>query len=559
MANIRFNVGGENNTMNPADRAKASDQVPPASPNSPWFLRNLSQYNRPPSNFASPNRMDYAAELQSDAINRARKANEELNLRIALQETEKQRLAQESSIVPSGLQETGIFGDIASGVKGFFAPPKPLFTPEQSAERNKNRPSMDSVLAAATERMSAESGIGLPLPENFVKDANILKQRGIDVEPIYRGGKVFGYVPKGNPGPDRPGYEQSPILDSNEQILGYEYIKLAQAPTLEEFENASQPGSQVTPTGGLTGFVSIYDEIKALENSFSTRKTKVAEEVWGTPVKETVTNPDGSTYEKLVWGTNGMEYLGLNPGQIYAALPPAPAADAPYEDFKKYRNRLVETIKAPLYTPDSLDTIWNNLGIKGIKEFQRAALKARLYDTNDPVTFGAVSDKEYTLMQGLMERANMNGTTWEKQMELMVQHGEIVKARGGGGGGGGGGSGGTSVYTQVTFNNTSMAQARSTLTAVLKDALGRMPSEQELTDFIAMLNEAESKSPTRTVTRTTKTGDNTRAVARTTPSVVDPEQMAQEFAADIGGGAPMAAKKETDYLMGYLNSLGGLG
>ena len=334
---------------------------------------------------------------------------------------------------------------------------------------------------------------------------------------------------------------------------------MAQAPTLEEFENASQPGSQVTPTGGLTGFVSIYDEIKALENSFSTRKTKVAEEVWGTPVKETVTNPDGSTYEKLVWGTNGMEYLGLNPGQIYAPPPPAPAADAPYEDFVNYRNRLQRTVKAPLYTPDSLDSVFYNIGIKGIKDFQRAALKARLYDTNDTVTFGEISNKEYTLMQGLMERANMNGTTWEKQMELMVQHGEIVKARGGGGGGGGGGSGGTSVYTQVTFNNTSMAQARSTLTAVLKDALGRMPSEQELTDFIAMLNEAESKSPTRTVTRTTKTGDNTRAVARTTPSVVDPEQMAQEFAADIGGGAPMGAKKETDYLMGYLNSLGGLG
>jgi hypothetical protein len=104
-----------------------------------------------------------------------------------------------------------------------------------------------------------------------------------------------------------------------------------------------------------------------------------------------------------------------------------------------------------------------------------------------------------------------------------------------------------------------MAQARTTLTAVLKDALGRMPSEQELADFIAMLNEAESKSPTKTVTRTTKTGDNTRAVARTTPSGVDPQQMAEEFAADIGGGAPRAAKAETDYLMGYLSSLGGVG
>ena len=74
MANIRFNVGGKNATMNPADKAMASGQVPPAAANSTWFLKNLSQYNRPPSNFAGPNRMDYAAQLQAEAIERARKA-----------------------------------------------------------------------------------------------------------------------------------------------------------------------------------------------------------------------------------------------------------------------------------------------------------------------------------------------------------------------------------------------------------------------------------------------------------------------------------------------------
>jgi hypothetical protein len=34
--------------------------------------------------------------------------------------------------------------------------------------------------------------------------------------------------------------------------------------------------------------------------------------------------------------------------------------------------------------------------------------------------------------------------------------------------------------------------------------------------------------------------------------------LAEEFAAGIDGGVPMTAKKETDYLMGYLNSLGGV-
>ena len=85
-----------------------------------------------------------------------------------------------------------------------------------------------------------------------------------------------------------------------------------------------------------------------------------------------------------------------------------------------------------------------------------------------------------------------------------------------------------------------------------------MPTEQELADFIAMLNEAESKDPTKTVARTTGGGGRTRTVSRTTPGSVDPQQMAQEFAEQIGGGAPSTAKRETDYLMGYLNSLGGL-
>ena len=75
---------------------------------------------------------------------------------------------------------------------------------------------------------------------------------------------------------------------------------------------------------------------------------------------------------------------------------------------------------------------------------------------------------------------------------------------------------------------------------------------------MAMLNNAESKSPTKTITQYVKTGKTRTSTSRTTPSEVDPEALAEEFAAGIDGGAPMGAKKETDYLMGYLNSLGGV-
>jgi hypothetical protein len=121
---------------------------------------------------------------------------------------------------------------------------------------------------------------------------------------------------------------------------------------------------------------------------------------------------------------------------------------------------------------------------------------------------------------------------------------------------GGGGGGGTNRSVDIRFDTTTMAAGRVLLNRVLTDALGRSPSESELTQFMAMLNEAESKSPTKTITQYVTSGDTRRSTTRTTPSGLDPEAMAEDFAAGIDGGAPMTANKETDYLMGYLNSLG---
>lgn len=542
MAVTRFSAG-QGTTANPLDAAIRSGQVPAASANSTWMLKGITEYNRPPQIVNTPDSYERAATQQARIIEEARKRAEEMRrqqLQRAIQMGQVPGQATQpqmdegrrADMMRYQAQQAAIGGYIEAGMSPEDA--RKMYEMEQE----RNAPSLwDRFTGFLTS----------PAP-NF----------NITTDPMgnpIQGGSPVTEAPAMR-GPDRPGYRQSPVMDGSGNIIGYEYVKLMSAtvPTKEDVAAAAQPGANQV-TSQQTGYISIYDEISALENSFSARKAKVAEEVWGKPVE--VENPDGST--SLQWGTNGMEYLGMSPGQVVAPVPRKPAEDAPYEDWVKYRDRLRKGVRKPLYTPDSLDNVFSEMGVSGIKQFQRAALAARLYDTNDAVSLGNLSQKDYEIMNQLMELGNLNGTTWEDQMVLLAEHAAKQKEQsGGGGGGGGGGAGGTSVYTQITYNQTSMAQARTILTSVLQEALGRRPTDQELNDFIAMLNEAESKDPTKTVTRTTVNGKRTRAVARTTPGVVDPEQMAEEFAAEIGGGAPMTAKRETDYLMGYLNSLGGL-
>ena len=95
------------------------------------------------------------------------------------------------------------------------------------------------------------------------------------------------------------------------------------------------------------------------------------------------------------------------------------------------------------------------------------------------------------------------------------------------------------------------------LAGVLADALGRAPTDSELAQFMAKLNDAESKSPTKTITRYINGGGTRTSISRSTPSDVDPEQMAEEFAQGIDGGKPYEANKRDSYISGLLKSLGG--
>jgi hypothetical protein len=100
-----------------------------------------------------------------------------------------------------------------------------------------------------------------------------------------------------------------------------------------------------------------------------------------------------------------------------------------------------------------------------------------------------------------------------------------------------------------------MSEARALLTSVLRNALGRSPSEEELAEFIAEINTAEGNNPTTTTTRTTTAGRNSRSVVRSDPSTVEVAEMAQDFAERIDPEL-FAKNEEEGFLQGYLSSLG---
>lgn len=256
--------------------------------------------------------------------------------------------------------------------------------------------------------------------------------------------------------------------------------------------------------------------------------------------------------------SNRPSYLGMIPGDIIVNLPPRPKDNADIEEWRRYYNGLKSSIATPLYTPESPMMTLQKMDVKTRARFQKQLIAAQLISTDETIIPGQMDQTTLETMAGLMAEANFAGITWEVRLSQAMQEAAIRRAEQDSyGGGGGGGGGGTSVYKQIQYTTTSVSQARAMLVGVLTEALGRYPTDQEVSEFLRILNKQESKSPSKTVTRTTTEGDMTTAVSRSTPSTVDAQALAEEFAASIGGGAPAAAKAEADYLTGFLESLGG--
>jgi hypothetical protein len=284
----------------------------------------------------------------------------------------------------------------------------------------------------------------------------------------------------------------------------------------------------------------------------------------GNPVKQTVDldwtyRTEEETGARL--GGRPVSYLGMSPErgeeQLLAInLRRIPAPDADITEWRKFINSLDTAFTAPKYMPESVYSTLQWMPVQDRIKMQKKFLAAGLYETNDPIKFGRVSPEDNAIMTGLMSMANQQGLTWEQVLDESIAIANEARARassGGGGYGGGGGGGATTIYKQIQYNQTSVAQARSLLIGVLTEALGRYPTDKEVEEFLEIVNKKEKKSPSKTVTKTTTAGDTTRAVTRMTPSDVDVQSIAEDFARGLEGYDENAADR---YLNALLDSMG---
>jgi hypothetical protein len=188
---------------------------------------------------------------------------------------------------------------------------------------------------------------------------------------------------------------------------------------------------------------------------------------------------------------------------------------------------------------------------------QKKMVAAGLYQPGETVIPGVFQDFDFAHLQTAMAKANVIGKSLDDVFAMAQKVREDLKARGllSSGGGSSGGSGGGNTSVQINYSQTSLSQGRSVLARVLADALGRAPSNEELSAYMAKLNAAENKSPTKTITNYVKSGSTSTATSRTTPSTVDPAAMAREFASEVNGGTELMDNKANSYLDGLMRML----
>lgn len=372
-------------------------------------------------------------------------------------------------------------------------------------------------------------------------------------------------------GPDKPGYYQQAVYGSN-GIIGYRYMPLLQAGEVRPSENTSaQPSPE---TRGWTfaerqqlNTGKVEDRIRLLEQTYQERAFATAVQTHGGGVApDIVRDPISKDIIGYDWAKrvqeSGRQYLGLGPGQLGATAFPGVQSTKgmSQQELLNYEQALRQRVPIPTYQEADVWNTITNMPIEERRKFQRNLIKAGAYSADTPVRLGVFSKTEIEYMRGLMTDANLNGLKWTDVLQANMiaaekQRAADAAARAAAGGGGSGS--GSSVYTQVNYSLTSISEARSLLGSVLRNALGRYPTDQEVSDFVALLNAQERKAPVTTVTRTNTGGGATRAVTRSTPSTVDAMAMAEEFASQIDSGKEEARYQADNYIAGFLQSLGG--
>jgi hypothetical protein len=373
-------------------------------------------------------------------------------------------------------------------------------------------------------------------------------------------------------GPERPGFIQQPQVDSTGMISGYNYVKMGGVSTPAGIDttsneidnpttysmgvgadNAARMGKSQEDVGNIWN---VLNQNFMNDAEFRNELGRVQEQIYGKPTMQEL--PNGEI--RAVYDNEFLLYHGINAdmqaaGYISGRVPDIINENATEaEKYEYIKNAQKGLYAVPLYKIGEEYITIATMTKEEKFNLQKKMKRAGYYSSTDTIIPGQFQTNDYIYYQAALGEANVAGLTDDQLFELRARGVKKLKAAGGGGGGGGA----PTRTVDINFSTTTMANGRVLLSRVLQDALGRAPSDEELSQFMAMLNGAESKSPTKTITQYVNSGSTRRSTSRTTPSDVDPQALAEEFAAGIDGGAPMGAKKETDYLMGYLNSLGGM-
>jgi hypothetical protein len=368
-------------------------------------------------------------------------------------------------------------------------------------------------------------------------------------------------------GPEKKGYKQVPVVEQGE-IRGYQYVRdqTQPLPTGTEATGQTMGGYQtgaeerpVPPSATQPYPETMYDG-KTWKEAIAQAPeayARVQEQAYGKPTMVEMANGDVVP----MYDNKTVMYYGITAdeqaqGFVAVHNPDRIGKGATPEEKMRFVVQADKAFIAPRYKIGDAYSHIRGLDRQGTIALQKQMKAAGFYDSNDIIIPGVLQTKDIEMLQDAMGFANKTGYTLNQALELRAKAVADAraqqKARSGGGG-----SGGTTRSVQIQYNQTSMAQGRAMLARILEDALGRPPSDSELAEYMARLNAAERKSPTKTVTNYVRGKGSTTSTSRTTPSKVDPESMAREFAAQIGGGDEMMAYKATSYLDKLMGSLMG--
>ena len=527
---------GDGGAIYPYGINNTAVQTTGMNPNAPWAIRAISQYNRP-----SITQIDYADLERATEYNRLL-IEERAAGRYAPDPTAQLgiTLAKATQALASDIGQTASTVGQAVGSAGNWWADQLTYAPSTGVSTG---------TSAQVNLNSPETYYTAPEKLGFRKQQTV----GNDGQVI--GWSYVPWVTVSTPSISPTTPDAATQLSQNPVAINDQ--ALARSSGTLNPSNISDAdyymGARSYMNRRLSSDWNIYEQAAYYRDNREANKRIAAIEAYGQPV-QTVVN--GKTVEN--WATGGTTYYGLLPGEIASYNLDPPSKHAPYEDWVKYVNRMQRADNVPLYKTGTARTEIDNMTIPDYREFQRRLLAAGVYPPTSRFTLGMKSNFEDEKMAELMALANRNGMTYNQVLDLWIQQRNDALASGGltGGGGGGGGGGGSSTYTQTQYSQTSLSSARSLLSSVLTNALGRLPTDDELKRFVQMLNDAESKSPTITTTSTTSADGSTSSVSRTTPSAVDEQQMATEFAKQIGGGNEYNAYSADNYIAGLMQYLG---